>query len=120
MCSASARFVARIDRKGLIGLAPLQGEFSRGHGLSVHASATGGSLVMYEEREERCVCNSDAVLELMDLLGWPWRALLVARWVPRSWRDGLYRWVADHRHRLFARGEYCELGDERVRSRLRK
>ena len=53
--------------------------------------------------------DSDAVLAIYAGLGWPWRAAVVFRLVPRFLRDPVYRWIGRNRYRLFGRREICWL-----------
>ena len=62
--------------------------------------------------------NSDAVLYIYGWLGWPWRALTIARLLPRPLRDSAYRWVARNRYRLFGKRDHCWVPDAADRERL--
>ena len=53
--------------------------------------------------------DSDAVLFIYEQLGFPWRLAGVLRLVPARIRDGVYRWVARHRYRLFGQHAVCAL-----------
>lgn len=44
--------------------------------------------------------NSDAAWRLATRLRGGWRQLEWLRWIPRPLRDGGYRFIGDHRHRL--------------------
>jgi salicylate hydroxylase len=55
----------------------------------------------------RALMYSDAVLGIAHGLGWPWRAALLLKIVPRALRDRLYRFVADNRYRWFGRRDVC-------------
>jgi predicted DCC family thiol-disulfide oxidoreductase YuxK len=62
--------------------------------------------------------KSDAVLRLLELLGWPYRAATVAHLVPRSVRDRLYDVVAANRYDLFGKRDRCMIPDEDVSDRF--
>ncbi|HEX4632313.1 MAG TPA: DCC1-like thiol-disulfide oxidoreductase family protein [Gemmatimonadales bacterium] len=65
----------------------------------------------------RDLVRSDAVMAAARYLGGGWRALgTAATLVPRPLRDGLYRLVARHRHRLG--GSVCVIPTPEQRSRF--
>ena len=119
-CSASVRRVARLDRRGEVDFAPLQGELAAELGLAGHAADTGGTLVLLRETDGRIFTRSDALIELTGVLGGIWKLAMVARLIPRPLRDAVYRWIADHRHRLMGKSATCALPDTELRKRLRE
>lgn len=117
LCSANAQFVLRFDRRGYFRLAAMQGDLGR----SLHEAfgidpAFPDTLIVVSDGE--ALRNSDAVLAIWSNLGWPWRALAVARLVPRILRDPLYRMVARNRYRLFGTRQTCWLPDPRHANRV--
>ena len=119
-CSASVRRVARLEKDGKVDFAPLQGKLASEMGLAGYAAATDGTMVLLREDDGRIFTRSDAVIELAGVLGWPWKLATLARILPRSWRDGAYRWIADHRHLMPGTPATCALPDEGLRKRLRE
>jgi predicted DCC family thiol-disulfide oxidoreductase YuxK len=118
-CFASVRSVHRLDKHGRVYFAPLQGELARKLGLDVHASETGGTMVLLREGDGKLFTRSDALLELARALGWPWRLARAAVVVPRRWRDGVYQFIADHRLTLSGKTATCQLPDTKLVERLR-
>ena len=57
----------------------------------------------------RTFTQSDAAIQVMIASGGLWRLASLARWVPRRWRDGLYRLVAINRYRWFGKRTSCYL-----------
>ena len=53
--------------------------------------------------------QSDASIHIMVAMGGLWRLMLVARVIPRAWRDALYRLLARNRYRWFGRRDTCYL-----------
>lgn len=59
--------------------------------------------------DDRLFTRSDAALEVLRRLGWPWSPLAVLRLIPRPVRDAVYDWVARNRYRWFGRQDECWL-----------
>jgi predicted DCC family thiol-disulfide oxidoreductase YuxK len=57
----------------------------------------------------RILRDSDAVLAVIDGLGWPWRIAAIVKYVPKTWRDRAYLLLARNRYRIFGRREVCWL-----------
>lgn len=108
LCSANAQFVLRHDRRRQFRLASMQGDLGRAlyRKFGIDPEQPETLIVVTGDTAAR---DSDAVLAIWSGLGWPWRALAVARLVPRALRDPVYRWVARHRYRLFGKRQTCWL-----------
>jgi predicted DCC family thiol-disulfide oxidoreductase YuxK len=118
-CSKSVRRVYRLDRRGEIEFAPLQGELAGRLGLEKYAEKGGGSVVFMRESDGVMFLKGDAVVELGKVLGGQWGRLAVVFSVfPKSFRDWVYDLVARNRFRL-AEG-VCEMPDEGLRKRMRE
>jgi predicted DCC family thiol-disulfide oxidoreductase YuxK len=117
-CSRSVRLVARLDRRGRVDFAPLQGQLARQLGLGGHAASHGGSMVVWREPDRSLFTRSDALLELATALGGPWRLLCFTKFVPRRLRDAIYQAIADRRGSLPG-GSSCALPDPQLARRMR-
>ena len=117
LCSANARFILEHDRRGRYRLAAMQSEIGaalyRRFGID---PADPDSLILVEDGRVRR--DSDAVIAIYAGLGGPWRAMQLARFVPRFLRDSVYRWVARHRFALFGRRDACWRPPAELRDRL--
>jgi len=51
--------------------------------------------------------ESEAILEICKYLKTPWSWLEVFRILPKSWRDKLYRFVANNRYKWFGKRTSC-------------
>jgi predicted DCC family thiol-disulfide oxidoreductase YuxK len=58
---------------------------------------------------EKVLTDSDAAIQVMTTLGGPWRAMALARLIPKRWRDALYRVLARNRYRWFGRRAVCHV-----------
>lgn len=116
-CNALVRFLLRHDRRGVFCFAAIQGRTGQAllqqAGLQLEGLET---LLLVDGREHWQ--NTDAVLRILRLLGWPWRVAGLARWVPAALRDALYRWLARNRYRLFGRAEHCMVPPPELRARF--
>jgi predicted DCC family thiol-disulfide oxidoreductase YuxK len=107
LCARVVRWLLRIDARGGLRFAPLQGpaaqEFLRMHGLP---AADFDSLVFVPDWSRRddmaaeFLVRTDGVNAALRAVGATRRAALLAWW-PRAWRDAGYRLVARWRHRMF-------------------
>ena len=118
-CSQSVRQVFRLDKRGNVSFAPLQGELAREKGFSHHAAQGGGTLVLLRESDGKTFTHSDGLIELANALGGGWRILMLARIIPKPLRDAVYRWVARNRYHFMGKSNTCEMPDPELRKRLR-
>jgi predicted DCC family thiol-disulfide oxidoreductase YuxK len=115
------QLVLHADRKGSLRFAPLQGEFAR-EALARHRELQGVDSMAWVEWDpqgtEQVLVRSHAVLRLASYLGFPWRLLTVGRVVPAFIRDGMYDWIARHRHRWFPLDPACRIPSVGERERI--
>lgn len=85
----------RADRRrNNLQFEPLQGEIARQH---LHREHTADDTIWLMQ-DGRLHSRSGAVLRVLFLLGWPWRAAALLLLVPRPLRDWAYNAVARRRH----------------------
>ena len=108
LCNGSVQFLLRHDTQGVFQFASIQGETGkallRQAGLPLDDLQT--FLLVYGVRSWQ---HTAAMFRVAHALGWPWRLAWVGWLVPAPLRDGLYRWVARNRYRVFGRSESCML-----------
>ena len=117
LCCAGVRFFMARDKPGLIRFCPMQSETGqsmlRELGLPLEDYETfavrDGNAVFY---------RSDAYLQLLRYLPYPWRLLGAMRIVPRAVRDWLYDRIAQNRYRLFGRRDRCIVPTPAQRARF--
>ena len=119
-CNRSIRRLVDWDDEGLIHYAPLQGKTAEERGLEKYLHGEQASMVLLNETSGELVVQSDGLLQIVRLLGGLWKILLIFKYIPKAWRDGLYRSFARKRHRFGTRPEgTCGLPDQKILSRLR-
>ncbi len=105
LCNASVQFVLRHERVRDLHFAALQSSFATERLRALQPLPD--SLVLYANGVY--YTESDAALRLCRYLRWylSWLVLFLA--VPRSVRNGVYRWVAKKRYNWFGRTDYCRV-----------
>jgi predicted DCC family thiol-disulfide oxidoreductase YuxK len=116
MCNAFVDVLIKLDRHQRIRLAPLQGETARQQLPPLPDNPERWS-IFYQD-PTGTYSQSGAVLRICGAMGLPWSALRVFRLVPRSLRDGLYRWVARNRYRWFGKRDTCRMPTAADRDRF--
>ena len=119
--------ILRRDPAGVFRFAALQGEFARGvlPRLGEHGEGGGSEETMYVvlsrgSDAERMLSGADAALYILDHIRprGPLRAAGFVRWLPRGWREALYRFVARRRYRWFGRYGSCPLPEPQWKERF--
>ncbi|MGO2369659.1 MAG: thiol-disulfide oxidoreductase DCC family protein [Serratia sp. (in: enterobacteria)] len=116
LCHGLVRFLIRADRQGKILLATVQ---------SAEGQAILGGLGLPTDRIDSIVyleqgqywLRSAAFFQAMRQLGWPFRLLALARFLPPRLVDAFYNLVASNRYRLFGRNEGTALPGEHLPGR---
>ena len=116
LCASSVQFILRHERRHTLLFAPLQGERAA-EVRARHPELAGVDSMVWVEGG-RVKVRSDAVIAAAGYLGFPWALVTVARVLPRALRDGLYDFVARHRHKVFAAPEQCYMPPPAVRARF--
>jgi predicted DCC family thiol-disulfide oxidoreductase YuxK len=108
LCNRSIQWVLLHDSQAVFRFASLQSEAGqallRTHNLD---PVRMDSVVLVAEG--KAFVRSDAALEALRRLGFPWSVAVVFKVLPRGLRDVVYDWVARNRYRWFGRQESCLL-----------
>jgi len=112
VCSRFVRWLLAADHARVLRFAPLQGSTAgalreRWPGLPRDLDS-----IIYVDRssgEERVSWRSEALVQLGRVLGWPWHALSLLAWLPRSLTDAAYAAFARRRHAFGAPDAPCPL-----------
>lgn len=107
LCNAALDFIMKRDRRGRFRTDTLQSPTSR-ELIRKHAlpASTDSVLLIYRNK---VFIKSDAVIEIVNNLPYPWRILRYARFIPKQARDFIYDFVAKHRYLVFGKNRNCNL-----------
>jgi predicted DCC family thiol-disulfide oxidoreductase YuxK len=123
LCNRLNQFVLRHDPEGLFRFASLQSPLAEGilnrHGFNTRDLDTVYVVLNYNRANESLLSRSDAIASVLGQLGGIWRlAGILIGWLPRWFRDWVYRVVARNRYRIFGRSDMCILPSPENRSRF--
>jgi predicted DCC family thiol-disulfide oxidoreductase YuxK len=118
LCARCVTWLFRHDTKGLLCCFALESEIAHDFFQSLpHHEALPDSAIYAEDWNDKSGrtlrFRTDALIAAAVALGGFWQLFILLKIFPRGIRDAAYRFVARHRHRLFA-----EPTDELWRSRL--
>ena len=117
LCSGFVQFVVPRDTEDKYRFASLQSDVGREllaeHDLPVDELE---SVVLLEDGES--YQKSAAIIRIAAGLGGAYRLLSPFRYVPRSLRDWVYDFVAEHRYQWFGRKDRCMIPSGDVESRF--
>jgi predicted DCC family thiol-disulfide oxidoreductase YuxK len=113
-CDRSVQFVLRHDREQKFRFAALQGETAN----ELIGEGTGDSQSVIVLDKGTTYFRSSAALRILWHLGGFWRLFSYLQWIPAPIRDGVYRWIASNRCRLFGKVDACRLPAADQRSRF--
>jgi predicted DCC family thiol-disulfide oxidoreductase YuxK len=111
LCNGLVRAVLKCDRRGLFQFASLQSSAA-----AVELTRTGGLpcqkntfivIVNHRSTSPGQLCKASAALFVLDVLGWPWRAVAPLRILPMGLLDWGYDLIARNRHRISSGLDRC-------------
>ena len=121
LCADGVQRVLRHDHHRTLRFAPLQGAFAADVRKRHPELGNVDSMVWVEpagDGTEQLFIRSAAGLRIARYLGGLWNVFLIAHFIPGSWRDAVYDFIARHRHRLTGGGERCLVPAPDVRGRV--
>ncbi len=117
LCNSAVNFLIDQDKQGRLKFASLQSEAGK---VVLHRSGLPeqdyDSFILVKNGQ--LFQKSEAVLEVVKLLGGGWLLLYGFKIVPRTWRDWLYTQIAQNRYRWFGKRTQCRLPTPELRARF--
>jgi predicted DCC family thiol-disulfide oxidoreductase YuxK len=106
-CQQSVQFVLENEKSEKVYFAPLQSNIANELKKKFPQLQSIDSIIFFEGNE--LLIESDAVFALATHLKSPFPIAKHGRIFPRFLRDGMYRMIAKHRHRLIQSNDSCLL-----------
>jgi predicted DCC family thiol-disulfide oxidoreductase YuxK len=108
VCTGGVRFLARHRIEPPFKLIPMQSTDGKALLGRYGIDAEDPTTFLVLDRG-LILTQSDASIHVIAEIGGLWRLVVLARLIPRSWRNGLYRLLARNRYRWFGRRATCYL-----------
>ena len=115
LCNRVVCFLLKIDRHQTLSFAPLNGPSAQ---RLLPRLPDGFDAIIYHRPGQPLTDSSSAILTILGDLGLPWALFKTFLWIPRFFRDAVYRWIARRRYKIFGRYETCPLPDASVKERF--
>ncbi|MCB1214179.1 MAG: DUF393 domain-containing protein [Deltaproteobacteria bacterium] len=107
LCQASVQFILKRDRQAKFCFAPLDSQSAKQY-LKNHPDLYScQTLVLWTPQQ--IYTQSQAALEILSELPWPWPLLQIGYLFPRCLRDKIYRWISKNRYLWFGKSQECFL-----------
>jgi len=116
LCNGSVQFILRFDRQKKFKFAALQSDIAT-ELLGMPIAPEGYDSFIYL-RHGQLLQRSTAALNVLRDLGVPWNFFYLFIFLPCILRDGVYRFMAKNRYRLFGKRSTCMIPTPDIRSRF--
>lgn len=73
------------------------------------------SIVYYINKKH--YIQSEAIIQIIQTLGYPWRLAGIIRFIPFSFREKIYIFIARNRYSIFGRKKTCMVNSTEIKSR---
>ncbi|MCF7827280.1 MAG: thiol-disulfide oxidoreductase DCC family protein [Candidatus Marinimicrobia bacterium] len=117
LCTHSVIAIIRRDAQGLFRFASLQSSLGQALLKQYHLNQDDIDSVVLIHNESAAI-KSDAVMDVLHILGGFYRLLSIFRHLPLSLRNRIYDWVAGNRYAWFGKKDVCMLPTPELEARF--
>ncbi len=108
LCNTWVKIIKRADREKSIVFIPLQSEKGMLALEKIEKLDEKLDSVIYEKAGIYYI-NSDAAIHCLSDSGGVWKVLKLFKWIPKSFRDLIYKTIARNRYNWFGKAESCSI-----------
>ena len=112
LCNGFIQWLIKKDKKKQFRYTTLQS--SEGSLLKDAVDVDGDSVLLVYE--EKIYLLSDVGLKCASILGGVWSVASWLRYLPKGFRDFIYKWIAKNRYKWFGEKDVCMIPDPSIRS----
>ncbi|HJV77954.1 MAG TPA: thiol-disulfide oxidoreductase DCC family protein [Paludibacter sp.] len=106
LCCGWVRFLIRRDKNRMFRFASIQSDAGKKLLDSAGLSHIDPETIVYL-KDKQFYQESSAVLEILSDLGGIWKITTLFRLIPKAVRNGIYRFIARNRYRIFGARSSC-------------
>lgn len=99
LCNRSVQFILKHERSDELHFSSLQSSFTKDF-FAKHNLKTPEPETLIFFNGDKILVRSEAALEVSKFLKTPYNWANILRWIPRSFRDFIYKLIARNRHRV--------------------
>ena len=108
LCNGFVRFIIKYDKRRSFKLYSLQSDQGRILLEKNRLEHFSNNTIVYIN-ENKVFIRSEAVLNILKRIGYPWKVMYVFIILPQFVRDWVYNFIAKHRYTLFGKSVLCDL-----------
>ena len=112
LCNGFIQWMIKRDKKKKFRYTTLQSKV--GDLLVKNIDVKGESVILVYK--ERIYTLSDVGLKCMQILGGGWTILYSLIYLPKSFRDFVYKWIAKNRYKWFGKSDVCMMPDPSIKA----
>jgi len=117
MCHSWVKRIIRADIKKEIRFSPLEGKLAEDILTPLLPDYMLENTIVFFDGEEVFI-RSDAALKILQALGFPFNLGLSGYLMPKKWRDGIYRYIANRRYMYGERYDVCPMPPQEWKGRF--
>jgi predicted DCC family thiol-disulfide oxidoreductase YuxK len=112
LCNGFIQWLIKRDKKKQFRYTTLQSNL--GQVLTKNIDFEGDSVILVYK--EKIYTLSDVGLKCMQILGGAWTILYGLIYLPKSFRDFVYKWIAKNRYKWFGKSDACMMPDPSIKA----
>jgi len=117
LCDSSVQWLIKHDPDGIFKFAALQSDEGQALLRQFNFPTDELSTVVLIDQDQMWI-KSDVALEIAKKLGAPYSWIYPFRFLPKAFRDSIYRWVANNRYRWFGEKDQCMMPTPELKQRF--
>lgn len=117
LCHGSVQFLLKHDKRQILSFTSNESETAKAIFQQFRVNPSEVDSVMFLENG-RLYAYSDAIITSFRHLRFPWKLLSYFGFIPKSVRNGLYKFIARNRYSWFGKKEVCPMPDPKVMERF--
>ncbi|AWX46199.1 Alpha-N-acetylgalactosaminidase [Flagellimonas maritima] len=118
LCNSSIQFVIKRDKKDIFRYAALQSQVGQKLIDERAIDISKVDSIILVEPGVAYYTKSDAALNIAKSFGGVWKIVNVFTWIPKSFRDAVYNFVARNRYRWFGQKDACMIPTPELRAKF--